>query len=430
MKQKSSKAVMLNLFMVLFLSLFGLLLSFNAESQEEGNNYSRNNDQIKGRRSELISHGGFKVACSFSEFLSFSQYKANLHSHSYHSDGSQYCDETAEWYINHGYQVLSITDHDAYGDQDGGIVKSQNYQTDTIVHDWDGDGVIHNTWEYRSGAEVYVRDYSKSAPTWVPRNWKLEQPGKFIILNGIENSFGHPHINSINHPAGPNAHPRESYNFIDYTHKNSGIVFINHPSSWNKNPERIYEDADLNRLDGLEVMNGFEARDNRDGENSDGSRGFSESLWDGCLNAGLRFWGFANDDEHNLGGGDEEFASAGSAWNMIWAKDLTRTAIMEALRAGAFYASCGIIVDKLKITADSVMVSSPNASHIKVIGDGGRTLLRVDASSATYVLKGDEKWIRIVLWNDIVCYPQEVAKYTQKAWLQPIFLDRLLPSGK
>lgn len=412
-------------FYSLCLLIFGMFLICESQAQITGKN-----DSIAIRRKELIARGGIKAACTYKDFLSYDQFKANLHCHSFHSDGSQYCDETAEWYIKHGYQVLSITDHDAYGDQDGGVVKTKKFQSDTIVHDWDGDGISHETWEYRSGNEVYVRDYSKPAPAWVPRNWKLEQPGKFIIINGIEYSFGHPHINSINHPAGKNIRPRESYKFIDYTHENKGLVFVNHQGGWNTRPEKIFKDPDLSKLDGLEVMNGFTARDNRDGKNSDGAPGFAEPLWDGCLNAGLRLWGFANDDMHNLGQKGENFAGPGSAWNMIMAKKLTRESLMEALRAGAFYGTCGIKVDKIKVTPESITVSSSNATHIKVVGDGGRILMQVDASSATYTLKGDEKWIRIVLWNDIICYPDEGPKFPQKAWLQPIMLDQLLVTGK
>jgi hypothetical protein len=407
-----------------------MLINYEAKSQSSVDNSSGKKDSIVLRRKELIVHGGLKAACTYRNFLSFDQYKANLHCHSYHSDGSQYCDETAEWYINNGYQVLSITDHDAYGDQDGGVMKSDMFQSDTIVHDWDGDGMIHKIREYRSGNEAYVRDYSKPAPGWVPRTWQMEQPGKFVILNGIEYSFGHPHINAINHPSGIIARPRESYGFIEYTHANKGLVFINHMSEWNLHPERIFKNPDLRKLDGLEVMNGFLARDNRDGKNSDGSPGFAEGLWDGCLNAGLQLWGFANDDMHNLGGAGEDFAGPGSAWNMIWAKDLTRESVMEALRAGAFYGSCGIKVEKIKVTPGSISVRSGNATHIMVIGDGGRTLLKVNKSRARYVLKGDEKWIRIILWNDTICYPDEGPKFPQKAWLQPIMLERLLTSGR
>ena len=139
-------------------------------------------------------------------------------------------------------------------------------------------------------------------------------------------------------------------------------------------------------------------------------------------------WGFANDDAHNTD--SLHFAGSGSAWNMIWAENLTRPVIMEALRAGAFYATCGVTVNRLRVTDESITVSSPNATHIKVVADGGRTVMQVDASSATYVLRGDEKWIRIVLWNYVVCFPNEKPRFTQKAWLQPIMLNKLLTTAK
>ena len=406
---------------LIFFISFSFSCTFLKGTKEE----SGEDERIKMRRRELIALGGFKTACTYTDFVKFQQYKANLHCHSYHSDGSQYCDETAAWYYNHGYDVISISDHDAYGDQDGGIMTKRKFQTDTtVVHDWDGDGILHETWEYRSGVEAYVRDYSKPAPSWVPRNWQLEKPGEFIILNGVEYSFGHPHINAINHPEGAIARPRESYNFIDYTHAANGLTFLNHPYGYNKIPERVYNHPDMKRLDGLEVFNGFTMRDNRKGDNPDGSRGNAEPLWDGCLDAGLRFWGFANDDAHNLD--TTHFAGAGSAWNMIWARELTREAIMDALRNGAFYGSCGIKIDKIKIKTRSITVKSPNATYIKVVGDGSRTLKEVKGSRLKYVLRGDEKWIRIIFWNDVICYPGQIPEYTQKAFLQPIILEDLL----
>ncbi|NLB97723.1 MAG: hypothetical protein GX785_18675, partial [Armatimonadetes bacterium] len=51
----------------------------------------------------------------------------------------------------------------------------------------------------------------------------------------------------------------------------------------------------------------------------------------------------------------------------------------------------------------------------------------VDANQITYRLQGTEKWIRVVLWNDTICYPNEPSRYPQRAWLQPIVLDSLIP---
>lgn len=376
------------------------------------------------RREALVKRGGLQAACSYAPYLDFRQYKANLHCHTSHSDGSQTCDLVANWYRENGYQILSMTDHDAYGDQDGGIL-SAKFQNDKVVHDWDGDGVLHETREPKSGIETYVRDYSQPSPAWVPRDWNMSRPGEFVIINGLEASFGHPHTNAIGCPAGKIPRPREGYGVIDWTHGSGGLIFINHSSGYNQRYESLFEKyPDLGRMDGLEVMNGFTARDNRKGTNADGKPGFAEPLWNGCLDMGKRVWGFANDDAHTID--TAHFAGVGSAWNMVWAKELTAPAVMEALRAGAFYATCGIIIDKVALTADSLTVHSPNATHIEVIGDGGRVLARADAAELTYKLAGDEKWVRVVLWNDTMCYPAPEPQYPQKAWMQPITLESLL----
>lgn len=377
----------------------------------------------EARLQALIARGGLRAACTYADYLSLPQYKANLHCHSRHSDGSRYCDQVAQWYREHGYQVLAITDHDAYGDQDGGIAPGE-LQSDDVVHDWDGDGVLHETRETRSGVEAYVRDYSAPSPEWVPREWNLSRPGEFIILNGLEASFGHPHMNAVGCPSGRIPRPREGFGFIDWCQGNGGVVFLNHPAGWNARPEKLYDHPDISRANGLEVMNGFLSRDNRRGNNTDGSPGFAEGLWNGCLDAGKLLWGFANDDAHTTD--TTHFAGAGSAWNMIWARELTGPAILESLRNGAFYATCGIIIDEVTIGVDVLTVRSSNATHIEVIGDGGRVLGHVDASEMEYRLRGDERWIRVVLWNDTMCFPEPEPQFPQKAWMQPIMLERLL----
>lgn len=385
-------------------------------------------DQERAARLQaLVERGGLQAACSYADFVDLPQYKANLHCHSRHSDGSQYCDEVAAWYREHGYQVLSISDHDAYGDQDGGVAPGE-LQSDDAVHDWDGDGVLHETRERQSGVEAYVRDYSRPAPAYVPRDWNLSRPGEFVVLNGLEASFGHPHTNAVGCPSGAIPRPREGYGFIDWCQANGGVVFQNHPAGWNRTPEKLYDHPDQSRINGLEVMNGFLSRDNREGANADGSPGFAEGLWNGCLDAGLRLWGFGNDDAHTID--TTHFAGAGSAWNMIWARELTGPAILEALRAGAFYATCGIVIDRVEIDVDTLMVRSPNATHIEVIGDGGRVLCHADASEIEYRLTGDEKWLRVVLWNDTMCFPAPEPQFPQKAWMQPIMLEGLLESAE
>ena len=115
------------------------------------------------RREALIAEGGLRAACTYADFTTLPQHKANLHCHTRHSDGNLFCEEMARWYEEHGYEIVALTDHDAYGDQDGGV-RFPDLQNDQVVHDWDGDGVLHDDNDYGSGVEAYVRDYDAPAP--------------------------------------------------------------------------------------------------------------------------------------------------------------------------------------------------------------------------------------------------------------------------
>lgn len=375
------------------------------------------------RRRVFIARGGLRAACTYANFLSLPAYKANLHCHTRHSDGSAFCDDMARRYEELGFRILAMSDHDAYGDQDGGVYYPE-FQKDQVVHDWDGDGVLHETREYRSGVEAYVRDYSKPGPEWVTRNWQLYRPGEFVVFNSLESSFGHPHCNCIEPPPGRIPRPREGLGFVKWCKDNGGVVFLNHPGVFAANPTTFLDGPETQTVDGLEVMNGCTARDNRKGNNPHGRLGFAEDVWDQYLNEGRQLWGFANDDAHAAD--PAVFCGPASAWNVVWAKELTKASVLDSLRHGAFYATCGVEVDRIEITAETLTVHSPNATHIAVIGDGGRELVRVDGQEIRYRLDGSEEWLRVKLWNDTIAHPGESAQYVQQAWLQPILVDRLL----
>ena len=38
-------------------------------------------------------------------------YKGNLHTHSYWSDGDEFPEMVMDWYKTHGYQFVSLSDH-------------------------------------------------------------------------------------------------------------------------------------------------------------------------------------------------------------------------------------------------------------------------------------------------------------------------------
>lgn len=380
---------------------------------------------IEGRTKELgrravLELGGLQKVSPYRDLAGLKKYRGNLDMHTTHSNGAKYADEAAALYRQAGYDFVCFTDYDAYGDQDGGILYPR-YQTDQVLHDWNGDGKTYAQRVYRSGVEAYVRDYSGPAFPWVGRDWQLDQPGQFVVLNGVAIAVGQAEILCLGHPAGRIASPREEYKFLADLAQAGGVAVLAHPAEWNESPELLCKHEHLRQLAGLEVYNGYYARDPRVAGNADGHAGLATALWDGCLDAGLRLWGFANDDTHSYNPQGPDPPCNGG--NVVWASALTKEDLLAALKAGRFYASSGVQVDTVEATGTSIHVVSPNATKIRVIGDGDAELAAVEGGELTYELSGLERWVRVELENDTQPFPDETLR--QQAWLQPFMVAEL-----
>lgn len=102
---------------------------------------------------------------------------------------------------------------------------------------------------------------------------------------------------------------------------------------------------------GLEVFNGTS-------EVEDG-RGDSSSWWDALLGDGRLVFGIAVDDQH------VPLFDLGLAWTMVRASDRSETAVVEALRTGAMYASSGPAIFDAHVDGDAVEVAcSPSRAVV------------------------------------------------------------------
>ncbi|MFQ6132429.1 MAG: hypothetical protein ACE5R4_10370 [Armatimonadota bacterium] len=375
------------------------------------------------RRRAILESGGLQKVSPYRELTGLRKLRGNLNMRTMHSNGAKYADEAVALYKEAGYDFVCLADHDAYGDQDGGVLFPR-YQTDRELHDWNGDGQTRERRIYRSGAEAYVRDYSRPAFSWVGRNWDLHQPGQFVVFNGVAIAAERAEILCVGHPPGRIASPREQYGFLADLAEAGGLAILAHPAAWNYSPALLHENQHLRRIDGLEVYNGYYARDARVPGNEDGNAGIATALWDGCLDAGLRLWGFANDNTHSYDpqGPDPPF----NGYNVVWAASRTKQDILAALKAGRFYASSGVEVDLVAVVGTTIRVVSPNATRIRVIGERGTELALVEGRELTYELSGLEHWLRVELENDVQPYPDKT--FRQRAWLQPFVVADLLGS--
>jgi predicted metal-dependent phosphoesterase TrpH len=106
---------------------------------------------------------------------------------------------------------------------------------------------------------------------------------------------------------------------------------------------------------GIEVFNGIFART---------GKGYSSVQWDDLLNAGHIMPAMANDDLHDSN-------MIGQSWTMIKAKELTIDAIMNALRNGCYYATCGPVFEDFRVEQGFAKVKCSPVAEIHVFAENG-----------------------------------------------------------
>lgn len=99
------------------------------------------------------------------------------------------------------------------------------------------------------------------------------------------------------------------------------------------------------------------------------SRGLASDLWDEVLQTGRRCTAIATDDSH-LPGYDSALA-----WTMVRATERTPAGVLDALRRGRSYGSCGPQIEQIEVTASEIHVRvspSPWVALVSGPHDGGR----------------------------------------------------------
>ena len=80
----------------------------------------------------------------------------------------------------------------------------------------------------------------------------------------------------------------------------------------------------------------------------------TSALWDAALAAGVTLWGVASDDAHDYEGGHGKWP-AGGGWVVVKARRDAQ-AILDALAAGHFYASTGVVLARAEVEAGELVV--------------------------------------------------------------------------
>jgi hypothetical protein len=296
-------------------------------------------------------------------------YKGNLHTHTLNSDGDSTPDDVVKWYREHGYNFVTITDH--------------NYLTNV-----DGLNALHGADDQfivMKGEELTDRFNTKP-----------------VHINGFA-------PNVFVKPTGGSSVLDMAQKMIDALRGAGAAPSINHPNyGWAISE---YELLQLQRTRLFEVFNGHPLVNNLGGGGVPGL----EEVWDRMLSSGKLLYGIAVDDAHYFKRPEDKTAPRpGQGWVYVRAARLDTRALIDALERGDFYSSTGVELLSLTANASALTIAikteTQSKYRIQFIGKQGRVLSEAVTSPATYTFKGDESYVRAKIYES----------NGKMAWVQPV----------
>ena len=298
-------------------------------------------------------------------------YKGNLHTHTLKSDGDASPEKVARWYGRHGYDFLTLSDHDRR----------------TLL------GHLHG----KSGSTI-----------------PLMIPGEEVVIRpSVEDTEVHINAIGISSQVEPISAeellPAIQAN-IDAVLAAGGIVSINHPNfNWS------LDHVIISRVTGASLLEVFNGEPSVNMYGAPGRPNYEE-IWDGVLSAGKLMFGVATDDAHNYLDFSPSLSNPGRGWVMVRAAQLTEPAIVEALSSGNFYASTGVALPQLEVSRENIWLKiEQDWDYIYATtftGQGGAILAEGLGLEASYRVRGDEGYVRATV----------TSSNATKAWTQPLWL--------
>jgi hypothetical protein len=297
-------------------------------------------------------------------------FKGNIHTHAREGESDSPVDSVVQWYRDHGYDFLVITDHS------------------TIT---------------------------------LPSGLKEPADSSFLLIPG-EEITGHGHqgeleINALNiYEAIPPVHDSTDLGAlqkcIHAVRQGKGVPVINHPNyQWRLGRNILFNSRDCHLF---ELYNGFP------GTNCEGGAGHPglEAVWDFLLTSGKRIYGVAVDDAHVYQELSPEHSNPGRGWVVVRSKDLDAEEITRHFDSGLFYSSTGLELLDLRIDFSRIIIIIKDTGNTEYttdfIGSGGKLLYRTNINPAVYRLSTENHYVR--------------AKITDTtghcAWIQPVFVAR------
>jgi len=322
--------------LVIVLLVLGLLLAVPAQAVDYVPTVLSND--IDGQADETEYAVPFTIINPYANvnWAAFGQYKAALHVHTNHSDGSATLADTVRHHYNLGFDILAITDHNVlFNRWDELPGRSPEHHAISWSRLW-GTREALTTEEKEA---IYAGTYTGPFPAPFPQLRRQQANGMISIPAANEQSRV-SHINTFWAPFN-NSLLDSMQSVLRTTTELGGLAIINHPGRYtggrhggergeaaSNDPANIaryrYLFLEFDVALGMEIFNRLDRETRSD-----------RILWDNLLMELMPYnrpvWGFSNDDSHSL-------ICVGYNWNALLMSELTADAARVAMETGAFYA--------------------------------------------------------------------------------------------
>lgn len=374
-------------------------------------------------------------------------FKGNTHTHSLWSDGNDFPDMIADWYKRNGYHFLVLSDHNVLSRGErwmrvATIEKRKRGLGPSVLGKYQKR--FGEEWvELRKGAngqEVRLKNLDEVRA-------EFDEPGKFLMIEGeeITDKFekAQIHINAVN--VGEVVEPQHGDSVRDTMRNNLVavreqaerlekpiIAHLNHPNfQWSLTAEDL---AHVLEERFFEVYNGHPGINHLGREDRPGD----QEIWDIANTLRLSelggdlIYGVATDDSHTYHGGD---VKPGRGWIMVRAEKLEADTIVRAIEAGQFYASTGVVLEKVDFDAETNTIEiqiAPGDDEVtvEVIGtlrgeEGdpakvGKVLATYNSRTIRHQLSGEEWYARVAIQSELLHTNRSYEGQRLQAWTQPV----------
>jgi hypothetical protein len=379
-------------------------------------------------------------------------WKGNLHTHTFWSDGDDFPDMVADWYRNHGYHFLALSDHNV-------LSRGERWVPERALRRKAGVDALGkyrkrfgDRWVELRGSEQEGTLEVRLKPLDEVRTL-VEERSRFLMLESEEITGAAAdgrrlHMNATNIgeliPFVPGATVRDTMirNLVatEEQSRRTGrdtLLHVNHPNyHWGVTaedlaavvPERFFE-----------VWNGVD----NDNDPGDSEHPDTDRMWDiaNILRMtrydGEPLYGLATDDTHEYHG-NKTRALPGRAWIMVRARYLTPESLVRAIRAGEFYSSTGVALEEIRYDKSRRTLTlriQPSGSEqfvTRFIGahrssKEGEVLAEVKGTTPSYTVAATDKdllYLRAIVTSTGTPEVESSEHPFKRAWTQPVGWDR------